>query len=237
MPMFQDKNEFLRSARALGASEADAYLKRPEFIQQTAVATVDGVISTADAHDVWDAFDNNKKRNEKFGEVVVKSDKARKVRVSEINTVIKAAAMPMNGSNVRFPDVLNDARKVIVQAAKAGDYKGNTQDAFIKIARAQLKVEDRPLTDDEIYQAILPKNNTKDANEAKDLERAAKILKRIIEGSEGNENTPPREASPSEETEGALRLISERLAVLTLTAENNKAAAVLLRNGVVLGNA
>jgi hypothetical protein len=223
MAMFEDKNAFFRAARALGAAEAEGALKRPEFMVSTAIATEAGVIGTADAGEAWQAFAANKKRQEKLGDLVVstdpgdkvsKSGKATNVRVSELRQIILAASKTRG--NVGFSDTLTEARAIIVQAKRAGDYKGNTQDAFVSIARAQLKVEDRPLTDEEIYAAVCPAPKAKDRTEIAELEKVAKALDRIIKGSEGTDSSPPKEPFDSEEAQGALKLINERIAVLTL---------------------
>jgi hypothetical protein len=137
------------------------------------------------AAELWSDFASNKKRAEIMGDLVVstdpgdkvnKSGKASNVRASELRQIMTAASKTRG--NVGFSDTLTEARAVIVRAKRAGDYKGNTQDAFVSIARAQLKVEDRPLTDEEIYAAVCPAPKAKDRTEAAELEKIAKALDR-----------------------------------------------------------
>jgi hypothetical protein len=247
--MFDDYNAVRRLARTLGAEEARGALKRPEFMHAMAVAVEQGKVDAKGIHDaaaeLWSDFTSNKKRAEIMGDLVVSTDpgdkvnpktgKSTNVRASELRQIMTAASKTRG--NTGFSDTLTEARAIIVRAKRAGDYKGNTQDAFVSIARAQLKVEDRPLTDDEIYAAVCPAPKAKDRTEAEELGKIAKALDRILKGSEGNETSPPKEAFPSEEASEALRLVNERIAVLTLAQENAKATAVLLRNGAVVGNA
>lgn len=225
--MFDDYNAVRRLARTLGAEEAKGALKRPEFMHAMAVAVELGKVDAKGIHEaaaeLWSDFASNKKRAEIMGDLVVstdpgdkvsKSGKATNVRASELRQIMTAASKTRG--NVGFSDTLTEARAIIVQAKRAGDYKGNTQDAFVSIARAQLKVEDRPLTDEEIYAAVCPAPKAKDRTEAAELEKIAKALDRLIKGSEGNETSPPKEPFDSEEAQGALKLINERIGVLTL---------------------
>lgn len=227
--MFEDYNAVRRLARTLGAEEAKGALKRPEFMHAMAVAVELGKVDAKGIHEaaaeLWADFASNKKRVDIMGELVVstdpgdkvnKSGKATNVRASELRQIMTAASKTRG--NVGFSDTLTEARAIIVRAKRAGDYKGNTQDAFVSIARAQLKIEDRPLTEDEIYAAVCPAPKAKDRTEAAELEKIAKALDKLIKGTQDTETTVGKEGFPSEEASEALRLVNERIAVLTLSA-------------------
>jgi hypothetical protein len=231
MPMFEDKKAFLARARSLGLAEAKGALQRPEFFVQTAVAVEEGVVDTADADDAWKAFSASKGRVETLEGLVVtedpnvkmlKSGKAVNTRVSELRQIMSAAKRRYG--NQGFSDILQGARPVIITAKRAGDYKGNTQDAFVMIARAQLKQEEA-LSDDEIYAALLPKAQPdKERDELKELGKIEKQLAVLVNGTEGTETTPPKQPFPSEEAIAALAQVRERIAALTITQDERKAA-------------
>jgi hypothetical protein len=218
MPMFEDKNAFIRRAASLGDQEAKGQLCRPEFMVACAVASHESVIATDDAADAWGAF--KKKQAARLNGAVVTnertSEKATAVRVSEIRQIILAGAKPYG--NRSFADVLNDARGLIATAKASGDYKGNTQDAFVAIARAQIKSPDAELTEEQIVEAFLPTPKAKDRKEADELGKVVKVLERIVKGSEGTETSPPKEAFPSEAADEAIQVLKDRIAVLTLAA-------------------
>jgi hypothetical protein len=231
MPMFEDKKAFLARARSLGLAEAKGALQRPEFFVQTAVAVEEGVVDTADADDAWKAFSASKGRVGTLEGLVVtedpnvkmlKSGKAVNTRVSELRQIMSAAKRRYG--NQGFSDILQGARPVIITAKRAGDYKGNTQDAFVMIARAQLKQEEA-LSDDEIYAALLPKAQPdKERDELKELGKIEKQLAVLVNGTEGTETTPPKQPFPSEEAIAALAQVRERIAALTITQDERKAA-------------
>jgi cobalamin biosynthesis protein CobT len=226
--MFDDYNAVRRLARTLGAEEAKGALKRPEFYHAMCVAVEQGKVDAKGIHEaaaeLWSDFASNKKRAEIMGDLVVSTDpgdkvnaktgKSSNVRASELRQIMTAASKTRG--NTGFSDTLTEARAVIVRAKRTGDYKGNTQDAFVSIARAQLKVEDRPLTDDEIYAAVCPAPKAKDRTEKKELSKLATALEKLIKGTEGTETSLPKEPMPSEEASAALKLLNERIAVLTL---------------------
>jgi hypothetical protein len=241
--MYADKKEFLAKARSLGLAEAKGALQRPEFMVQTAVATEEKVIDTVDAADVWSAFSASKARVGTLDGLVVtddpnvkvnKSGKAINTRVSELRQIISASKVGYG--NKGFSDILDDARPVIIQAKRAGDYKGNTQDAFVSIARAQLvkneetaaanngKVE--ALTEDEIYNSLMPKAApSKERDELKELRKIEKALTVLVEGTQGTDTSPPKQPFPSDEAKEALHRVQERIADLTLDREEDKKAA------------
>jgi hypothetical protein len=232
MPMFEDKKAFLARARSLGLAEAKGALQRPEFFVQTAVAVEEGVVDTADADDAWKAFSASKGRVGTLEGLVVtedpnvkmlKSGKAVNTRVSELRQIMAAAKRRYG--NQGFSDILQGARPVIIQAKRAGDYKGNTQDAFVMIARAQLRKEEGALDEDEIYAALLPKAQPdKERDELKELGKIEKQLAVLVNGTEGTETTPPKQPFPSEEAIAALAQVRERIAALTITQDERKAA-------------
>jgi hypothetical protein len=242
MPMFEDKNAVLRAVRSFGTTEAKGALQRPALLIAVARASEEGHIGTDDAVPIWSAFEKAK-QGQLGPQDVVDSDpitkqvvgkdgssKAKNVRHSEVRQVIAAGAVRYG--NRGFADVLADARKLIVAAKQRGDYKGNTQDAFIAIARAQLKTEGRELTDDEIEAAFMPAPKQKDRRELDELKKVAKALETILKGTEPTDTSPGKEAFPSEESEAALHQLNQRISVLTTLGEVAQAKTVLLRNGV-----
>jgi hypothetical protein len=231
MPMFEDKKSYLARARSLGLAEAKGALQRPEFFVQTAVAVEEQVIDVVDADDAWKAFSASKGRVETLEGLVVtedpnvkmlKSGKAVNTRVSELRQIMAAARRSYG--NQGFSDILQGARPVIIRAKRAGDYKGNTQDAFVMIARAQLKKEEGALDEDELYEALLPKAQPdKERDELKELRKAEKLLTVIVEGTQGTETSPPKEAFPSDEAQAALTQVQKRIADLTFKDERQAA--------------
>jgi hypothetical protein len=80
-------------------------------------------------------------------------------------------------------------------------------------------------SDDEIYAALLPKAQPdKERDELKELGKIEKQLAVLVNGTEGTETTPPKQPFPSEEAIAALAQVRERIAALTITQDERKAA-------------
>jgi hypothetical protein len=215
--VFSDLNALLRKVRSLAGDYSKGALSRPEMIVNVAIAAREGSASADDAEAIWSAFDqtlHNKNadvttvgKKEGFG-----SEKAYKVRVSEVKTVITAAV-----KHTDLPEWLNEARATVSQLKTEGRYQGNMQDAFLAIARAAKK-SDTPLTDDEIVDAICPTPKDKELNEKEELQRLLKAMKRTHDGKEGDPETgaPGRPAFPSERLAAAMLLIEQQVATLVV---------------------
>lgn len=225
--MFEDKNAVRRAARSFGLNEAKGALQRPAFMEAMATAAYESHITPVDAPELWDDFDKSKRGKiegivndyDPTPTITVKKDgstNARNVRVSELKQIISAGARKYG--NRTFTDTLTDARQLIIKAKERGDYNGNTQDAFVAIARAQLKSESA-LTEDEIVRAFCPEVKPKEVSELKDVEAIVKSLKRLLEGTKTPDGKTLREPHPEvQEYHDALTVMNERLAVLQLAA-------------------
>ena len=148
----------------------------------------------------------------------------RNVRVSEVRTIILVANYEFLQEAPTLADMLTNARAVILDCKLNAGYTGNTQDAFIRIVRAQKQKkkngEDEALSDDEVRAAVLGGKVPSDASEKKQLETIKKAIERLIKGTKGKEGqAAPKPAYPSEEANDALTLIEARLAHVTLVSE------------------
>lgn len=217
-PAYADKKAFLAHARSLGIAEANGALQRPEFIVQTSIAVECGALVPADSAEAWNAFDGSKLRRDKLNGSVVLDDNTNTtkkgnmvaVRASELKQVMIAASKvrTFNGANFYFSDLLDSARRLICEEKAAGNYKGNTSDGFVRIARAQIK-SGSVLSEDEVRAALQPtKAVPKERTERKELAAVEKILVRLIEG---NENSDPM---PSPQAKNALAQVRNRLSAL-----------------------
>jgi hypothetical protein len=219
---FADRTAFLDHAKKLGEQEAGGLLRRPQFVEDLSIATSEGVLDPGnkpDAADAWTSF-RFKVANKIDGQVI-SVEKSEKVRISEMRAVMIASAM----TGVDFPGVLQRARKIICEA-KANNVKlvGNTTDCFVQLARKQAAVEGRSLDDDEILDGIQPAQKDKARTEEALLKAQIKQLTVILEGTEGTENSPPKQAFPSPELKTAIAQLELRLATLTYNAAVTKAA-------------
>jgi hypothetical protein len=208
-----DKTAFLKHATTLGTDEATSLLKRPQLVEDLAIAVAQGVLdpgNKSDAADVWTSF--RKKVADKIDGQVISIEKSEKVRISEMRAVMVAAAM----SGVDFAGVIQRARAIIC-VAKADNVKlvGTTTDCFVQLARKQQNVEGRSLTDEEILEGIQPAVKTKDRTEKRLLQEEIKKLTTILEGTAGTENSPPKEPFPSPQLKAAIAQLEERLKDLT----------------------
>lgn len=213
--VFSDLNALLRKVRSIAGDAATGALSRPELIVNVAIAAREGTAPADAAETIWNAF--NERIQSKLSDVgaVGKkegfgSDKAHKVRVSEIKTVIVAAV-----KHTDLPELLNEARAVVSNLRTEGRYQGNMQDAFLAIARAAKK-SDTPLTDDEVVAAVCPAAKTKELCEKEELQRALKVLKTIHDGKQGDPETGAagRPAFPSERLAASMMLLEQQIATL-----------------------
>jgi len=215
--VFDDLNALLRKVRSLAGDYSKGALSRPEMIVNVAIAAREGSCAADDADKIWQTFDNTLHgrladvstvgKKEGFG-----SDKAFKVRVSEVKTVIVAAI-----KHTDLPEWLNESRTVVSQLKTEGRYQGNMQDAFIAIARAAKK-SDTALTEDEIVEAICPPAKSKELSEKAELERLLKAMKTVHDGKQGDPETgaPGRPAFPSERLAASMMLLEQQIATLVV---------------------
>jgi hypothetical protein len=214
--VYADNKEFMREVRRLADQEASGELARPEFFVQVTIATREGVVGDtslrkdeAPAAVTWNAY--AEKANAKAAKAgIVRSKGAEKVRISEVNQLILATM-----KNDAFPELLSAAKPVIQEMKLSGEYNGNTQDAFIAIARAQ-KESDTLLSEEEVRDAIRIKPRNVERKEIDVLEKQLKALKVLRDGTEGTDSSPPKEPFPSEQLDVAISAIEERLGVLRL---------------------
>jgi hypothetical protein len=215
--VFNDLNALLRKVRSLAGDYSKGALSRPEMIVNVAIAAREGSCTADDAEAIWSTFDTTLHnrladvstvgKKEGFG-----SDKAYKVRVSEVKTVIVAAI-----KHTDLPEWLNESRAVVAQLKAEGRYQGNMQDAFLSIARAAKK-SDTALTDEEIVEAICPPSKDKDLEEKTELQRLLKAMQTVHNGKEGNPETgaPGRPAFPSERLAASMMLLEQQIATLVV---------------------
>lgn len=213
--VFSDLNALLRKVRSLAGDYSKGALSRPEMIVNVAIAAREGSATADDAEKIWSAFDQTlHNRNADITAVGKKegfgSDKAFKVRVSEVKTVIVAAV-----KHTDLPELLNNSRAVVSNLRTEGRYQGNMQDAFLAIARAAKK-SDTPLTDDEVVAAVCPAAKSKDLSEKEELQRLLKAMKTVHDGKQGDPETgsPGRPDFPSERLAAAMLLVEQQIATL-----------------------
>jgi hypothetical protein len=204
-----DKSAFLKHAMTLGTDEATAMLKRPQLVEDIAIAVALGILdpgNKSDAADVWVSF--RKKVADKINGQVISEEKSEKVRISEMRAVMVASAM----SGVDFADVVQRARAIICEEkAKNTKLVGNTTDCFVQLARKQQNVEGRSLNDEEIREGIQPAVKTKHRTEKALLEAQIKQLNVILNGTAGTETSPPKAPFPSPQVKAAIAQLEERL--------------------------
>lgn len=223
---FSDIKDFLASIRKLGADVGKGALARPEFIVNLATAAQEGTVNEDNAEEIWDAFDNAAAKKLDGIATQSRNETVRTVRVSEVRTIILVANYEFLQEAPTLADMLTNARAVILDCKLNAGYTGNTQDAFIRIVRAQKQKkkagEDEALSDDEVRAAVLGGKVPSDASEKKQLETIKKSLERLIKGTKGKEGaSAPKPAYPSEEAADALTLIEARLAHVTLVSDPN----------------
>ena len=220
---FSDIKDFLASIRKLGADVGKGALARPEFIVDLATAAQEGTVNEDNAEEIWDTFDNAAAKKLDGIATQSKNETARNVRISEVRTIILVANFEFLQERT-LADILTDSRATILDCKLNAGYTGNTQDAFLRVVRAQKAKkkagEDDPLSDDEVRAAILGGKAPADASEKKQLDAIKKSLERLIKGTKGKEGqAAPKPAYPSEEAADALTLIEARLAHVTLVSE------------------
>jgi hypothetical protein len=208
------KDAFLKHATTLGTEEATSMLKRPQLVEDIAIAVSLGILDPGnkqDPADVWTSF--RKKVTDKIDGQVISIEKSEKVRISEMRAVMVASAM----SGVDFANVIQRARPIICRL-KAANTKlvGTTTDCFVQLARKQQNVEGRSLTDEEIEEGVQPAVKNKNRTEEALLKAQIKQLTVMLEGTEGTDTSPPKEPFPSPQLKTALAQLENRLAELTI---------------------
>ena len=221
---FSDIKDFLSSIRKLGGDAAKGALARPEFIVNLATAAQEGTVNEDNAEEIWDTFDNACSKKLEGIATQSKNETVRNVRVSEVRTIILVANYEFLQEAPTLADMLTTARATILDCKMNAGYTGNTQDAFIRVVRAQKQKkkngEDEALSDDEVRAAILGGKVASDASEKKQLEAIKRSLEKLINGTKGKEGaSAPKPAFPSEEASDALTLIESRLAHVTMVSE------------------
>jgi len=216
---FKNLNDFLNQAATLGKEEANGALKRPEFARKLALAASEGFVTPKEAEKAWTAF-RRKAAGIIDGVVIAdkKDESSSAVRISECTQIIKAS---MNTDQIDFVDVLNRAAPLITQEARANNkVKGNLWDNFVKLARFQLKAENKTktLTDEQIVEALTPPKVEKEHTEEKALEKLLATMEKIVDGTNDTDTSQGKEGFPSDELDKAIHLVKKRLTELRQVA-------------------
>lgn len=256
--VYDDKSALLKEVRKLAGEAAKSAIARPEFLIQCSIAGAEGTIQPKpynhktkkekdksgatvpvkvdDVADVAMAFYNTISKSIEKTAVMDEKEIVRSngdgdkkspylsVRISELRKVVQAAS-----ENPDFPDILDvKVRPLVIELKTAGAYKGNMQDAFVNVARAQLKLDEgEELDDDAITVAILPKGGPdREYTEKGQFEKLLKLARTIREGTNPDESrgTEGKPAFESEYIDNIIKLCEEYIAELT-PVEEEKAAA------------
>lgn len=216
---FADVTEAMKEFKRLGQKEGEGQASRAEFMIKVAAAAAEGHITDnkpktgdSDALKVWRAFREGAAK--KAGDVVA-AEASEKQRVSNVMQIIKASIIV----GVDFADVLVRTRPILADAKTKELTKSNTFDAFVSVARAQLKKGDVELSDAEILGAVCPADKPeKERNEVIVLEKLIADMKRIAKGTEPTENSPGKEGYPSDALSAATQLLEDRVTLLKFSA-------------------
>ena len=220
---FSDIRDFLKTIRELGATKGKGELARPEFMVNLATAAQEGTVNEDNAEEIWKAFDNAAAKKLEGLVTMKNNETVLTVRVSEVRTIIHVANFEFLQERT-LADILTDSRATILDCKLSGNYTGNTQDAFMRIVRAQKAKkkagEDDPLSDDEVRAAIIGKVTVFDASEKKQLETIKRGIERLMRGTKGKDGkAAPKPGYPSENAAAALVLIEDQLTHVTLVSD------------------
>lgn len=202
---------------------------RPMAALEAVAAAQSNAITPDDASDLWGYFQRG---NAKAKGVEYKEEGSIKVQISKFRQFIVVGSIP----GLDAVDVMNRTVDVIKDMAGKEDTKlgGSAYDKLTAVARAQIKNETVPLTDDEIRGIIMP-----DAKEKTEEDVLTAIKNAMHKAFFGNkEGTVP--TFPSPELERAIHEIETRLAeitgVRTAKEEDEKLAALLTKRGLSLSS-
>lgn len=151
---FADLNKVVKS---LGAKSAFSALAKPQMALAIVQARADGVIGDDDGAKTYDTYIEGRRGVLAKSQLGAGSEDggSYKANVSKNTQLLKAAGLTVSG--VDFVDVLTRATSIRETLVKADEKVKPTYDAYVDLARAQLKVPTAALDDDAITEVVRKK--------------------------------------------------------------------------------
>ena len=139
------KDDLLNVAKTLGNKEGNGYNAKPDLARAVLDASIAGVIGTENAAELWTEYSSAMRRTVGMEHARL-SEKADKVRISELKRFIMVGAMPA----VNPDDLFGRSIGMIHDH----EVKGSTYENLVKIMRKQCEIADHGLTDPEIMEVL-----------------------------------------------------------------------------------
>ena len=223
------RSDLEKNLKKYGRAYGQGQNARPVAALDAVRAAQNNAITPDDAEELWSIFQRG---NAETKGIEYKQEGSFKVQVSKFRQFIVLGSIP----GLDAIDVMN--RSVDILKELGGDESvkmtGSAYDKLTTVARAQIKQESQPLTDDEIRGIVMP-----DAKEKTEEEVLGSIRTAMHKAIFGNkEGTAP--TFPSPELEKALELVESRIAeitgVRTQKSEEAQLAALLAKRGMSLAD-
>lgn len=149
--------DLTKAVRKLGAESANSALAKPKMALSIVQARIDGVIGDDDGAKTYDIYIEGRRGVLSKSALGAGSEDggSYKANVSKNTQLIKAAGLIVGG--VDFGDVMTKATKLREDLIRADEKVKPTYDAYVDLARAQLKTPTAQLDDDAIAEVIRKK--------------------------------------------------------------------------------
>jgi len=171
-----DANKLLRK---LGVESAHSALAKPKMALAIVQARADGVIDDDAGASTYDTYLEGRRSvlaKSQLGAGAEDAGGSYKSNVSKNTQLIKAAALP----DVDFVDILTRATAIREGLIKADEKCKPVFDAYVDLARAQIKQPDTSLGDDEITEVV----RKKEAAEKDAIAKLVDTYKRVYKQAE-----------------------------------------------------
>jgi hypothetical protein len=173
--------DLTKVVKKLGAESANSALAKPKMALSIVQARIDGVIGDDAGAMTYDIYLEGRRATlEKASSLGVDAEDAGsyKANVSKNTQLLKAGGLIAAG--VDFGDVLTQATRVRESLVKAGDKVKPTYDAYVDLARAQLKSPTAQLDEDAIS-GIVRKKEAAEKELVDKLVAAYKVARKLQE--------------------------------------------------------
>lgn len=150
--------DLTKIVKKLGAESANSALAKPKMALSIVQARIDGVIGDDDGAKTYDIYLEGRRATlEKSSSLGAGTEDAGsyKANVSKNTQLLKAGGLIAAG--VDFGEVLTQATRVRESLVKIGDKVKPTYDAYVDLARAQLKSPTAQLDEDTITEVVRKK--------------------------------------------------------------------------------
>jgi hypothetical protein len=173
--------DLTKTVKKLGAESANSALAKPKMALSIVQARIDGVIGDDAGAMTYDIYLEGRRATlEKASSLGADAEDAGsyKANVSKNTQLLKAGGLIAAG--VDFGDVLTQATRVRESLVKAGDKVKPTYDAYVDLARAQLKSPTTQLDEDAII-GIVRKKEAAEKELVDKLVAAYKVARKLQE--------------------------------------------------------